>query len=266
MQLPTATSYLIQSNNLLSISRRSLHTNSALFSVWESTVSNYHEATAITTMTTRGMTIKRKKARPKTKESQENLPLMNERLVKAIMKKSRASDPKSVKLRLVVEMGGDTPPTSQETTLSGAITISVDHGLDLVEINLNGLDLPVVRAVQYEAKMYRANKEKAAKVKANADSSIVKEFRFRAKTADHDLQRKLGRVQEALEKGQRCKLSCTCASRMIRNNQEPLGAAAVIDRILQELESVGDPVSPPTVNKEKTHGTVTIAPKQKKKG
>lgn len=189
---------------------------------------------------------------------------MNEHLVKRIMAQSRAKDPEQVKLRLVVEEGTDVKPRSEETSLAEAIQISLDLGLDLVEIDLNNPAMPVVRAVEYDAKVYRTNKEKAKK-QIKDPASIVKEFRFKARTADYDMQRKLNGVLDALKKGHKCQVQATCPSRLVNNGVHPNGAMEVMERILSLVGSEGDPLKAPENNVAKTMTSVILIPRKAQK-
>jgi translation initiation factor IF-3 len=224
-----------------------------------------HGMPAAFTATMRGLSIKRQKGGGrKVNISQEKLPLMNEQLVKTLMDRSFNSSADFVKLRLVVEKDSKTPPETKETTLSDAIRTSVDFGLDLVEIDLRSHDLPVVRAVHFEAKQYRVNKTKAKNLKSNKDLEL-KEFRFRAKSADYDFQRKLSSVREALQKGHRCKVMATCPEKFIADGSQPKGAGSVMERIVEELAETGELVKAPDINEEKTNSTVTFMPRSKAK-
>jgi translation initiation factor IF-3 len=217
-----------------------------------------------------GFSIKRTKGggrKPTVSSNQEKLPLMNEHLVKTLMDRSPNNNNSSadhVKLRLIVEKDSQTPLETKETTLTEAIRISVDLGLDLVEIDLNSnnrLPLPVIRAVHFEAKQYRVNKSKAKNLKSNKDLDL-KEFRFRAKTADYDYQRKLNSVREALQKGHRCKVMATCPDKFIMDGSQPKGAGSVLERIVEELADIGELLKPLDINEEsKNNGNVTFMPR-----
>lgn len=218
---------------------------------------------------TRGFAIKRSKKQRgggKGKQQREALPLMNEHLVKELMKRnSNATSPEQVQLRLVVEDASEDgeggPPKSEEISLAKAIQKSLDLGLDLVEIDINNPSLPVVRAVQYEAKVYRTNKEKAKK-QIKDPASIVKEFRFRARTADHDMERKITAVLDALKKGHKCQIQASCPTRLINAGVCPTGAAEVMDRILATVGSAGDTLRAPELNVAKTVSTVQLLPRK----
>jgi translation initiation factor IF-3 len=181
---------------------------------------------------------------------------MNEQLVKKIMDETVESSPDRVNIRLVIERDSKTPPESEATTLSKAIAAALDLGLDLVEIDIKH-EMPVVRAVKYEAKLYRASKEKAKTPKD--PGSVVKEFRFKAKIEDNDFSRKTNDVIDALEKGHKCKISARCPFRMV-GPKNPSGAGAVIDRVLAEVQDAGEASKLPEVNKEKTQASVLLIP------
>lgn len=212
----------------------------------------------------RGMAIKRRrKVARSNKPENENLPLMNEKLIKKMMADFKVSSPRDISLRLLVERDSTSPTTSEETSLEAAIETSLDLGLDLVEIDLKNPKLPVVRVVDYEAKLYRVNKEKAKK-KTKDPGTIMKEFRFRAKTADHDFQRKLSGVLEALQKGHKCKIQARCPKRVVLTTN-PEGALEVINRVVEEVGSHGEQTRAPEVNKEKTNASVLLVPTNKRK-
>lgn len=207
------------------------------------------------------MAIKRNRKARNVKPEAEALPLMNENLVKEMMTNADASSPKDIMLRLVIEQDANTPATSEETSLADAIQTSLDLGLDLVEIDLKNPKLPVVRAVDYESKVYRTNKEKSKK-KADPGAT-VKEFRVKAETADHDFQRKISAILDSLDKGHKCKVQATCPTRVILSTN-PEGALEVINRILEEVAGEGETTKPPECNKEKTVASVLLLPVKKK--
>ena len=231
-----------------------------------STLSCTISTNGVSKIQTRGFAIKRKNKIRVGTGKPEAMPLMNEHLVKELMARAgtAASSPEQVPLRLVVEEGGGVPPKSEETSLAQAIQTSLDLGLDLVEIDLQNAALPVVRAVQYEAKVYRTNKEKAKK-QVKDPASVVKEFRFKARTAEYDMQRKLLSVVDALKKGHKCQIQATCQTKLIKSGVCPEGAAEVMDKILSGVGSEGDALRPPELNPEKTVSTVQLMPRKESK-
>jgi len=237
----------------------------------------------------RGLAIKRKGGKRRVQATAghlKNMPLINEDLVRVIMErcaKSGAKSPDQVQLRLVIEQSPQPqqqqepteddeaddasqnqqpqkqPPKSETTTLAKAIQTSLDLGLDLVEIDLNH-DLPVVRAVDFDSKLYQMTK--AAKEKATTDtSSIQKEFRFKARTADFDLIRKIDKVRESLEKGYKCRIMATCPARMVGKTPETQnGALHVLERVVEGVADLGQPLRDPELNTEKTHANTLLIP------
>lgn len=178
---------------------------------------------------------------------------MNENLVKRIMDETPEPSPSSVNLRLVIEREPGTQTESKEITLSNAIKTALDLGLDLVEIDLNQ-EVPVVRAVKYEAKVYRATKEKAKTPKD--PGSITKEFRFKAQTEEHDLQRKVKDIIEALEKGHKCTITARCRKRIAAQNPQAINE--VFDRVLEQVKGIGEPTKTPEINNDNTQGSVLL--------
>ena len=253
--------------------------SSSLSSHNNGTTTAYQKDVVVQKIQIRGLAIKRKKKQRgggggggNDQRHDGNLPLMNEHLVKELMK--RHSDvttaPDKIQLRLVIEgsyneeTGEKEAPTSEETSLDRAIQTSLDLGVDLVAIDLDNPHLPVIRAVHYESKIYQNNKKLKAKQKDTKDlASIVKEFRFKARTADHDFDRKLSAVLDALRKGHKCQIQATCQVRLMKTGVCPDGAVEVMDRILAAIETEGDKMRPPDVNQEKTVASVQVMPKKK---
>ncbi len=89
-------------------------------------------------------------------------------------------------------------------SLSEALKISVDAGLDLVEISPNA-NPPIAKIIDYGKFVYLENK-KQKDIKSKAKTSEVRTLQVKVGTGDHDLALKAKRASEWLEDGDRVKI------------------------------------------------------------
>jgi translation initiation factor IF-3 len=88
-------------------------------------------------------------------------------------------------------------------TLSQAMKMAEDRGLDLVEISPNAVP-PVCRITDYQKFLYQ-QKKRQKEQKAKAVKVVVKEIRFGPQTDDHDYNFKLKHAKSFLEEGAKVK-------------------------------------------------------------
>ena len=198
-------------------------------------------------------------------------PLRNEHLVRAILSKSKASDPESVEVRLVVDNGPGIPPETSVVSLHSAIETSNEMEVDLIEIALKQ-EIPVIKAVDYTRLAYeKAKKGKSSSgggggSKKGGANKATKEFKFKAGIADNDLQRKAENMIKYLLKGHPCQV--TILSNRFRLRQDANAAANTLERVRDVL---GEHVMEPKNTKANEAGTYTTMkfepnPKMLKKG
>jgi translation initiation factor IF-3 len=188
----------------------------------------------------------------------DNAPLTNEYLIAEILalsgKKGSSVSADTCQVRLIIDSGGASKsnndekdeavsseasaPTTQIVTLNEAISIANKHSLDLMEVSLKG-DPPVVKALDFDKFVYQQKrKESKAKSKDGVGSisdKALKEFKFRAGIADHDLQRKASNMIEYLTKGHAVRVTLTARQRMLNEDAEAI--KTTLDRV---KELVGD--------------------------
>ena len=89
--------------------------------------------------------------------------------------------------------------------LSQALEESNRSGLDLVEVSPEAKP-PVCRVLDY-AKFRYDRQKKARDARKHQKGGVVKEIRFRLKTAEHDRETKLKRVKKFLKEGNKVKIN-----------------------------------------------------------
>ncbi|CAE7857976.1 thrS [Symbiodinium microadriaticum] len=88
-------------------------------------------------------------------------------------------------------------------SLSSALKVAEDQGLDLVEISPKA-DPPVCKIIDYSKFKYE-QKKKQKEIKAKAQKTVVKEIRFGPNTDDHDFNFKLNHAKKFLQEGAKVK-------------------------------------------------------------
>ena len=134
-----------------------------------------------------------------------------------------------------------TTPSSQLTTLNEAITIAHEHALDLMEVTLH-VSPPVIKAVDFDKWQYEQKKKQAqltSKKKKEGGGAIsdraLKEFKFRAGIADHDLERKTNNMLKYLSKGHAIRVTLTARKKSLDADAEAIHTT--LERV---KELVGD--------------------------
>jgi len=123
-----------------------------------------------------------------------------------------------------------------------AITLAKDRGLDLVEVAPKA-DPPVTRVLDYGKYLYDQKKKERDSKKKQSQQQL-KEIKIRTKTEDHDLQTKLKKAKEFLEKDDRVKVRVMYRGREMAH---PELGKDVLDRVIQELEPYGTPMDKPSM-------------------
>lgn len=137
-------------------------------------------------------------------------------------------------VRLIDEMGGALGIVS----LSQALNLAVEKGLDLVEIS--GQSQPPVCKIMNYSK-YRYEQVKKEKSSRKSHRTIhVKEIKIRPKIGEHDLEVKLRHVEEFLNEGDKVKITMMFRGRemahldlgvgIMRKIQERFGLTATIEQ------------------------------------
>jgi translation initiation factor IF-3 len=115
-----------------------------------------------------------------------------------------------------------------------ALALARDFELDLVEVAPKSVP-PVCRIMDFGKFKYQQSK-KVHEAKRKQSFVQIKEVKVRPKTEEHDLQIKIRRVKEFLEKGHKVKVSLMFRGREISH---PEMAQRVIGRIRDGIQDVG---------------------------
>lgn len=131
----------------------------------------------------------------------------------------------------------------QVMSLTAALKAAQDAKLDLVQV-AGGAVPPVCRLlnhskVSYEAKVKERQLEK--KQNENRRVSLIKEVHFGAHTAEHDMQVKVKKAREFLQKGHRVK--CTLRHKPVRGQgqRDALKALPALQERMAEFAEVSPP-------------------------
>lgn len=114
------------------------------------------------------------------------------------IKKNINKEIKSKSIKIVTAEG-----LSENYTLTEALKIANDEGLDLVEMSTNE-DTSICKIMDYNKHLYEVTK-KIKQIKNKND--IVKEIKFNNNIADHDLKIKAKKAEEILNQGYKVKIA-----------------------------------------------------------
>jgi len=118
-------------------------------------------------------------------------------------------------------------------SVSEALRIATDRGLDLVEVAPNA-DPPVCRLLEYGKFLYEKGKREREARKAQK-ATEVKEIRFRPKTGEHDIAFKLRDVRRFLVAGSKVKVRVCFRGREITHAEV---GRELLDRLANDLADV----------------------------
>eukprot|EP00571_Detonula_confervacea_P003268 CAMPEP_0172324584 /NCGR_PEP_ID=MMETSP1058-20130122/51706_1 /TAXON_ID=83371 /ORGANISM="Detonula confervacea, Strain CCMP 353" /LENGTH=380 /DNA_ID=CAMNT_0013040893 /DNA_START=18 /DNA_END=1157 /DNA_ORIENTATION=+ len=159
-------------------------------------------------------------------------------------------------------------PTTQICTLNQAITIAHTHALDLMGVTINQIP-PVIKAVDFDKYLYDQKKKLAklsTKKRTEGGGAIsdrpLKEFKFRAGIADHDLERKTTNMMKYLAKGHAIRVTLTARQRSLN-----MDAAAITTTFERVKELVGDKAVEARgmkANDRKSYGSLLLHPNKSK--
>ena len=237
----------------------------------------------------------RKGGKRSRKKVDDNTPLLNEHLVAELFNKMKGNNENitadTYEVRLFTDEGYDkkkkeklngesekdnnfnsssSSPTSQLTTLNEAIDIAHNKNLDLMEVTLH-VSPPVIKAVDFDKWSYEQKKKQSqatSKKKKEGGGAIsdrpLKEFKFRAGIADHDLERKTANMVKYLEKGHAIRVTLTARMRSLNADAE-----AIQTTLVRVKELVGDKAVEARgmkANDRKSYGSLLLHPSKGSKG
>ena len=144
---------------------------------------------------------------------------------------------------------------SQVVSISRALQMADDMGVDLVEISPNA-EPPVCRLIEFTKFIYQQKKH-AKEVKAKQVKVEVKEIRFGPQTDDHDYEFKLKHAKGFLSEGDKVKAYVFFKGRSILFKEQ---GEVLLLRFAQDLEDYGKVESMPTLDGKRM--AMYIAPKK----
>lgn len=226
------------------------------------------------------------------KKVDDNAPLLNEHLIAELFNKKKRDGvtADTYEVRLIVDQGrnkneddseddtdddgGNTTdaaytPTSQITTIENAMNIAHDLSLDLMEVTIKQTP-PVIKAVDYDKWLYEQKKKTklaASKKRREGGGAIsdrpLKEFKFRAGIADHDLGRKADNMIKYLGKGHAIRVTLTARQRML--NEDDQAIATTLERVKELVGDRAVEVRSLKANDRKSYGSLLLHPSKSSK-
>jgi translation initiation factor IF-3 len=116
-----------------------------------------------------------------------------------------------------------------------------EAGLDLVEVAPTS-DPPVCRIMDYGKWLYeQKRKTREAQKKHHRHSATLKEIRLRPETDKHDLEMKLNRGREFLEKGHKLQFTMFFRGRQMLHRDRGFAVLEEITESLQDLAKIERP-------------------------
>ncbi len=152
---------------------------------------------------------------------------------------------------------GDNVPEQGICSISEALKLAEELGLDLVEITAK-VDPPVCKIIDYQKYLYQ-QKKKAKEMKANSSKVVIKEIRFGPNTDEHDFQFKLKHAIGFLQEGSKVKASVFFKGRAILYVDQ---GEKLLLRFALELEEYGRAEQMPKLEGKRM--MMMIAPVKKK--
>ncbi len=143
-------------------------------------------------------------------------------------------------------------------SIQDALKISIEQGLDLVEISPNA-DPPVCKVIDYNKFLYE-KKKKEKEMKANSKVSEVKEIRFTPNTDDHDFNFKAKHAEDFLKDGNKVKAYVQFKGRAIMFKER---GELLLLKFAERLAEIGAPEGLPKLEGKRM--MIIFAPKSQKK-
>ena len=131
-------------------------------------------------------------------------------------------------------------------------------GLDLVEISPNAAP-PVCKIVDYGKYRYQLTKKERENKKGHTQAKL-KEIKIKPNIDEHDLQVKIKRAREFIEKGNKVRVTCMFRGREMAR---PELGQKVAHRIAEELGDIAQTETPP--KQMGRNYSLVLAPQGKKK-
>jgi translation initiation factor IF-3 len=156
---------------------------------------------------------------------------------------------------------------SQVTTLAHAITIAHEYSLDLVGVTLAS-NPPVIKAVDIERYLYDMKRRAAKAIKAKRrggggaiSDRPLKEYKFRAGIAEHDLARKANGMMEYLGRGHAVRVTLTARQRSLKDDADAI--RTTLERVRELLGDKAVEARGMKSNDRNSYGTLLLHPSKK---
>ncbi|MBN1114631.1 MAG: translation initiation factor IF-3 [Oligoflexia bacterium] len=120
-------------------------------------------------------------------------------------------------------------------SVSDALSIALEKGLDLVEVNPNG-EPPVVKIIDYGRYKYEL-KKKQQEAKKRQVNIVIKEIQFRPNIDKHDFDFKVKHIQRFISEGNKVKVVIVFRGRELAH---PEMADDLIERIRGMTDEYSD--------------------------
>ena len=159
---------------------------------------------------------------------------------------------------------------TQIVTLNEAINMSHELSLDLMEVTLKQ-DPPVIKVVSYDKWLYDQKKKLSKKKPSDRKKKggggegggaisdrPLKEFKFRAGIADHDLERKANNMLQYLSKGHAIRVTLTARQRSL--NEDAQAISTTLDRVKELIGDKAVEVRGMKANERKSYGNLLLHP------
>jgi len=137
--------------------------------------------------------------------------------------------------------------------IDDAIDIAFEHELDLVQVAPNA-DPPVCKVIDYGKYKYKQQKKEKERRK-KAQTTQLKELRFRPRTDDHDFQFKTDHARDFLEDGNKVRAYVQFRGRDIVYKDQGM---EMLKKFIEELQDIARIDQPPQM--EGRRMTTILAP------
>jgi translation initiation factor IF-3 len=200
-------------------------------------------------------------------QNQQSQHPINEHLIRILLEKTN-STADDIQIRLILDQGRDEKPCIEIMSLTDAIKISGEKGLDLVGIQVKNQDIPVVKCVDFQKYLYQQNK-KGSKTKGSGSGSgggggnkTTKQFSFKAGIDNDDLERKAKNMASYLVKGHSCQVTITSSRRNLQNDSDVI--MTTLERLKEIVGGDGNPQGTIKTNEWGNRGTLLFQPVSRK--
>eukprot|EP00557_Chaetoceros_sp_GSL56_P004963 CAMPEP_0176494468 /NCGR_PEP_ID=MMETSP0200_2-20121128/10118_1 /TAXON_ID=947934 /ORGANISM="Chaetoceros sp., Strain GSL56" /LENGTH=254 /DNA_ID=CAMNT_0017892239 /DNA_START=303 /DNA_END=1067 /DNA_ORIENTATION=- len=199
-------------------------------------------------------------------QQQQQYPI-NEHLIRMLLEKNNSSaTADDVQIRLILDQGRDEKPLIEIMSLTDAIKISSEKGLDLVGIQVKNQDIPVVKCVDFQKYLYQQNKKGSGGSggggSGGGGNKTTKQFSFKAGIDNDDLERKAKNMVSYLVKGHSCQVTITSSRRNLNIDSDVI--MTTLGRLKEIIGGDGNPQGNIKKNEWGNRGTLLFQPVSRK--